>query len=151
MSLPKLRLKTVDSMIDEYIHCKTEDVYHNEDENTKLGDLINSMSKLGSIRRIVVPSLDELVYSVTETSITIEMDILCTIKIGDKITYKKRTNDLNTNGLYRLGGTVVKVGKKTGSLYGPYMMIKQNFRVSIHKLKPILVMLKNIDMLFMDN
>lgn len=134
------------SMIDDFVHVLSEDVYKTDEANDELGRRLDQLGSLGAVVKIPVPEISDICIS-GDRLIIVTVDRSHIVNPGDKIAYKKRLNEWCSDKPYRLGGTVIRAGVKT-SQHGPFLMVKQNFIVSIHKVAPILVMLKNIEYLY---
>jgi hypothetical protein len=134
-------------MIDDFVHILSEEVYYSDEQNEELGRRLEQLSALGELTKITVPSISDMVVDDGKLLILTE-DRVYTVKPTDKVAYKKRETEWDTDKLYRLGGTLIKAGIKDGTVYGPYIIVEQNFRVSIHKYKPIQVMVKNMEYLY---
>lgn len=139
--------KKDNSMIDEFVHILSEDVYSTDETNDELGRRLDQLSKLKVIAKISVPEISDMCIS-GDSLIIVTSDRSYAINPTDKVAYKKRVSDWDKDKLYRLGGTVDRAGIKHDSKFGPYLMVKQNFMVEIHKVKPMLIMLKNIEYLY---
>lgn len=134
-------------MLDDFVHILSEEVYSADEMNDELGRRLDQLSGLGMIAKIPIPEISDMVVT-GNSLIIVTPERSYTINPTDKVAYKKRISDRETDKLYKLGGTVNRAGIKEGSKFGPYLMVQQNFMVSIHKCRPLLVMLKNIEYLY---